>query len=1178
VSAHTAVPPHSRGRIAAAALLYALFVVYGSLIPFDWRPQATADALAAFEAIPYLELGVASRADWVANILLYIPLSFLWSAALAIGRRPWVAAISASVVAIGCVALAFAIEFAQLYFPPRTVSQNDLIAETIGTALGIALWFAAGPKLFALWRGFLRGGTGAHRSFLALFVLAYLALSFFPYDLLVSSAELRDKLANPDVATWGVAGSCGGALACSVKLGTELLLAMPIGALLAWAVPSLRVPAAFLVGLALGLVIEGGQLLLASGVSQGVSLLTRALGVAWGLALQHTLRFELIERHARALRAAVLAATPLYLAVLAGLNGFAGRLEPTWAAAEKLRATRFMPFYYHYFTTETAAMWSLLANAAAYAPVGIGLWLLRPRAARAGLAAVAAAAVALAIETLKLFVAGAKPDPTNVLIAAAGAALVHAALVRLAARTAAPRAACGAAAPPAAASPARGARAMHHRQRAARRLAWAGAVTAATLIGIGALRATPHAEKPADESALPQLPPGEALPPADLPGFRRAHPRLPHPSAEDIARLQRDGGAYLGEMRRLAAVASPDAYSVQARTVLEFIEPGSQDLARLHTQLMSTRFEWRGHDQVRPLVVAYDWLYERWSPMQRELLRGKLAEGCAYLVHVIRSERLSPYNVYLYNAPFQALVACSLALYSDDARADPVMAFTADLWKNRVLPVWRQVMGRHGGWHEGGEYVGIGIGGAIWEVPAMWRSATGEDLFAGEPGIRGFLDFLIHRTRPDGTHLRIGDGSWFDRAVPARIPLAIEYRDAAAYTMGPPDAFAPTAWPWGPLPLPWLIDPAALSRKPLARLFDGIGWVIARSAWTPEATMVSFKAGDNFWSHTHLDQGSFTIYQGGALALDSGANYGPDYGSDHHLNYSYQTIAHNTITVTDPADKLPLPAKPQERPRPIANDGGQRRVGSGWGIEPAPLDLDEWLAKRELYHTGRIERFEDRDGIALAVADITPAYTNALSGRGTFSQRTRRVERAWRVFAYDRIDDVVVVYDDVVASKAAFRKRWLLHTANRPQIDGRSFVAEVAPRQGPGRDGGRLEGRVLLPQAAMLLPVGGRGFEFFVDDVNYDEHGKLLPTIEQSPAHRTEPGRWRLELMPQSDQAADRFLVVLLPRRLGDPAPHRVSLIEEAGRVAAEVSGPQRTVRYWFREGELGAQVEIVPR
>ncbi len=157
---------------------------------------------------------------------------------------------------------------------------------------------------------------------------------------------------------------------------------------------------------------------------------------------------------------------------------------------------------------------------------------------------------------------------------------------------------------------------------------------------------------------------------------------------------------------------------------------------------------------------------------QRRQLQGKLAEGTEHLIKVIRQERHSPYNVILYNSPFQALVACTLALYRDDPRGEPAMRFTYDLWKHRVLPVWRQIMGNSGGWHEGGEYVGIGIGQAIYQVPAMWRSATGEDLFASEPGIRGFLDFLVYRTRPDGTHFRWGDGGYFDRIVPDATPLA----------------------------------------------------------------------------------------------------------------------------------------------------------------------------------------------------------------------------------------------------------------------------------------------------------------------------------------------------------------------------------------------------------------------
>ena len=40
---------------------------------------------------------------------------------------------------------------------------------------------------------------------------------------------------------------------------------------------------------------------------------------------------------------------------------------------------------------------------------------------------------------------------------------------------------------------------------------------------------------------------------------------------------------------------------------------------------------------------------------------------------------------------------------------------------------------------------GIGIGQAIYQVPAMWRSATGEDLFRQEPALRGFLQRIEQR-------------------------------------------------------------------------------------------------------------------------------------------------------------------------------------------------------------------------------------------------------------------------------------------------------------------------------------------------------------------------------------------------------------------------------------------------
>ena len=363
---------------------------------------------------------------------------------------------------------------------------------------------------------------------------------------------------------------------------------------------------------------------------------------------------------------------------------------------------------------------------------------------------------------------------------------------------------------------------------------------------------------------------------------------------------------------------------------------------------------------------------------------------------------------------------------------------------------------------------------------------------------------------------------------------------------------------------------------PLARLFDGIGMLVARSDWSPQATYVTFKAGDNFWSHSHLDQGAFTIYKGGALAIDSGL-YGPHYGSDHHMNYDYQTIAHNTVTVTDPRDTVPAPGK-KGKTRPIANDGGQRRIGSGWGVEAAPLDRAEWEAKRDIYHTASMGPLFDRDGLAVAVADITPAYTNRQSGTGTFSARTRRVERFWRTFGYDRVDDVVVVFDQVTSTKASFRKRWLLHTLEAPQVTAHGFSVSVLAQDRPGHAGGGLEGKVLLPKGALIEAIGGPGFEFFVDGKNYDENGKLKDMIKKLGPNRGEPGAWRIEVSPPRDETEDTFLVVLLPAGLGAHPTHRVRLLESGHKVGCEIVGPKRTTRWWFEPGRNQVDIDVATR
>jgi glycopeptide antibiotics resistance protein len=417
--------------IAGLALVYLLFIVYGSLLPFAWTPLPLATAWTRFQHIPLLILGESSRADLVANLLLYIPLGFLvcgWLAGQS--HRPLVLALGVSLALLFSVALAVGVEFTQEFFPPRTVSLNDIYSESIGGALGAALWPFIGLRLVYLAREIFHGGLRARYAALIAYALAYLALSLFPYDFLLSFDEWRQQL-NSNSVGWLFAPNCGSD--CGVKLLPEMLAVAPFGMLAALIFGRrMSLILAMVTGLALGLLIEGLQLSIASGISQGASIAARGAGVMLGVAalrLAHSLDWRRLRRLVRA--AIVLGAVP-YLVALAWANHWfsANWLAPQ-AGLARLADIHFLPFYYHYYTAEAVALVSLLYQLGLYAPIGVALWLWC-WAGRAGQCAhpyatpaLAAAIPACVIEAGKLFIANQHPDPTNVLIAATAAITAH---------------------------------------------------------------------------------------------------------------------------------------------------------------------------------------------------------------------------------------------------------------------------------------------------------------------------------------------------------------------------------------------------------------------------------------------------------------------------------------------------------------------------------------------------------------------------------------------------------------------------------------------------------------------------------------------------------------------------------------------------------------------------------
>ena len=90
--------------------------------PIKGMPESAAPKLGKVSSLVSMEVDVPAGANGV----LYAPLAFL--AARALTGLGLVSSLAVVLAALTCGALAVAVEFTQLFFPARTVSQNDILA------------------------------------------------------------------------------------------------------------------------------------------------------------------------------------------------------------------------------------------------------------------------------------------------------------------------------------------------------------------------------------------------------------------------------------------------------------------------------------------------------------------------------------------------------------------------------------------------------------------------------------------------------------------------------------------------------------------------------------------------------------------------------------------------------------------------------------------------------------------------------------------------------------------------------------------------------------------------------------------------------------------------------------------------------------------------------------------
>ena len=139
----------TRKLLGFLAAGYAIFIVYGSLLPFNFEMRSLEEILTVLLAHNRNSI-LVSLTDRATNIFLSIPLAFLALGAATETGHPVKNLIAAIFVSLGCIALAVAVETLQALTPQRVASIADIIAQTIGGLIGVLLWAGFGKPFLRI--------------------------------------------------------------------------------------------------------------------------------------------------------------------------------------------------------------------------------------------------------------------------------------------------------------------------------------------------------------------------------------------------------------------------------------------------------------------------------------------------------------------------------------------------------------------------------------------------------------------------------------------------------------------------------------------------------------------------------------------------------------------------------------------------------------------------------------------------------------------------------------------------------------------------------------------------------------------------------------------------------------------------------------------------------------------
>jgi glycopeptide antibiotics resistance protein len=418
----------NRRRLTWLCLIYAVLMLYSSTLigpgGMNFVSLNPAEAFQKLLAIGYITHGSDQRADWIGNLLMLVPFGLLVAGSLW-PQRPALRLPAALGALLICVGTILTIKYLQLFFPPRTVTLNYVLAQTLGAVIGCAG--------YAIWHE--RVGHWVSRSDhvrvlvlgLRLYAGALFLFVLMPLNFALDAPDLRIQFNRLPATLLALPGEDRPLAIRAVLIVVAAAAFIPVGMLLTLVRQGVyRVRRGLLPVGCLGLLLTTGlyglTTLVISAYPVAPAILYRTAGIVAGAA---AIRW-LARQDAEALRVRLTWLVPWavvpYLAGVLLVNRLLSVHWLTWSeAVAQAYPLGFLPLFDYYIVTKAEAAKNIVGHVALYMPVGVLVWL-RCGAGSRWRAFVVAAVMSFVVEAGRYLRPGLEGDINAVLVAGLAAA------------------------------------------------------------------------------------------------------------------------------------------------------------------------------------------------------------------------------------------------------------------------------------------------------------------------------------------------------------------------------------------------------------------------------------------------------------------------------------------------------------------------------------------------------------------------------------------------------------------------------------------------------------------------------------------------------------------------------------------------------------------------------------